>query len=245
MDTGVNMPEDQIETPSTASDLDRRRWRDQFLVTAAVGVFVPLISGFTWYMWRDTPAYAVAPQFLSSAASSAAIIAVAWFVIRHSGEPASAFGIQRPIWGLDIAICVGALICGWMIQYTYALAAYSIAPSWAAGVSYDFQYPETAAENLIVSVAMVLNGLAEEIVLWAVLFTRLERLMSRTVVPVIVVAAMFASYHIYQGVSAVLSIFLLGLVHGTIFATGRRLLPLVAAHVIWDLWLMVIMPPAA
>lgn len=238
---------DQLEsdtpiTPPTAPDPHIAVWRAEAAVIFTVGVMVPCVGSLVSFLWYDN----ATPHALSDAAMSIcyslATISVALFIMWRSDEPPAAFGFCRPMWGADIVLCLIALLVAWMAQYTYGMLVYNLVPVWAEAPAYEFAYPKTVVERVLMSIAMILNGASEEIVLWAVLFTRLERLMKGAVVPVILVAGMFASYHLYQGVSAVGSIFLVGLVHGLVFAVTRRILPLIAAHAIVDIWLIMVVP---
>ena len=66
------------------------------------------------------------------------------------------------------------------------------------------------------------------------LLPRLERLLCSTRLSVLVTTALFASYHIYQGIGAAIGIAAVGFVYALAFCCFRRLWPLCAAHVIVD-----------
>ncbi len=82
------------------------------------------------------------------------------------------------------------------------------------------------------------NGIAEELAIWGLLYTRLRRLWHKHEAPAILAcAAAFASYHVYQGISPAISIFVtVGLVHGILYRITGRLWPLIIAHAASNLW---------
>jgi membrane protease YdiL (CAAX protease family) len=95
--------------------------------------------------------------------------------------------------------------------------------------------PDGITGVLLLVIAGCANGFAEELVMWAYLITRLQRLLSSTWAAVAVTTAMFASYHIYQGVGGVISAAAGGIVYAIGFCWFRRPWPLCFAHAAQDI----------
>ena len=68
----------------------------------------------------------------------------------------------------------------------------------------------------------------------AYLVTRLELLLGSRLWAVVASAALFASYHIYQGPGALVDIFALGLLFGSGYVLLRRVWPFALAHAALD-----------
>lgn len=226
--------------PSPALMPDRTRWRLETALILAVGVVPAAVHAFLSYGAGET-AYPsnVIDQCVSGIAQSLAILATMLFIMVRSGEALARFGVARPLWR-DLGYAAVLMACSYGLYYAYCIAVYNLAPGLypSPGDGYQFARPTDAAERAATFAWAVCNGTSEEVVLWALLFTRLESLTAKRALPVVAVAAMFAAYHLYQGWFFVGSIFLMGLLHGALFAYTRRIAPLVAVHTVWDLQLL-------
>ena len=91
----------------------------------------------------------------------------------------------------------------------------------------------------LILIAFISNSIAEEITMRGILQTHLCALSRSNILGIIYVNLLFASYHIYQGFTAIIPIFILGL----IFSFGRILFksiwPSVIAHTIYNLMLTI------
>lgn len=83
------------------------------------------------------------------------------------------------------------------------------------------------------------NALLEEVVVIGYLTTRLKQLGWETWPTVVAAAALRGSYHLYQGVGPGIGNFVMGLVFGYWFQRTKRVLPLVIAHTILDVFAFV------
>ena len=84
--------------------------------------------------------------------------------------------------------------------------------------------------------AALRSGLQEEIIAVAFLAKKLKIIRPEiTIISVVVISSLFrASYHLYQGFSAFLGNFVMGLVFGYLFMRTGRVAPLVIAHTIMN-----------
>ena len=98
-----------------------------------------------------------------------------------------------------------------------------------------FAPPAEDVDWLLLVAASIANGFAEELVIRTYLLSRLEALLKSTTLAVLITTAMFASYHIYQGMESAIGIFFLGLVYAIAFVRLRSLWPLAIAHAVTDM----------
>jgi membrane protease YdiL (CAAX protease family) len=89
-------------------------------------------------------------------------------------------------------------------------------------------------------VIAVTAGFTEEIVVRGYAQTRLEQLRASTAVILLLPTALWAMFHVYQGLGVALTIFGLGLMYAWYFQRTRRLWPLILAHVLFDMTQLVL-----
>ncbi|WP_206447127.1 CPBP family glutamic-type intramembrane protease [Agrococcus sp. KRD186] len=78
-------------------------------------------------------------------------------------------------------------------------------------------------------------GLTEEVIVIGYLFERLRRLGWGTWQIILSTAALRGTYHLYQGVPALIGNFAMGVLFGWLYARTGRLVPLIVAHVLIDI----------
>ena len=89
---------------------------------------------------------------------------------------------------------------------------------------------------LVLVLAALRSGLQEEIIAVAFLAKKLKLIRPEiTIIAVVIISSLFrASYHLYQGFSAFIGNFVMGLVFGYLFMRTGRVAPLVIAHTIMN-----------
>lgn len=89
---------------------------------------------------------------------------------------------------------------------------------------------------LILFLAAMRAGLQEEVIAVAFLAKKLQLIRPEiTVIAVVLISSLFrASYHLYQGFSAFIGNFLMGLVFAYLFFRVKRVAPLVIAHTVMN-----------
>ncbi len=140
---------------------------------------------------------------------------------RVIADPLSGFGI----WLLGI-VCFNAAI-----QFLYQMGLGGLI---ASGDRYHTPLPIDYLDYGLLIAASFANGFGEELVMRGFLLPQFETLLRSTWKSLLITAALFASYHVYQGALGVSYVFFIGLLYGTIFWVTRRLWPLVLAHAIAD-----------
>lgn len=140
------------------------------------------------------------------------------------------FDLRRPGFDLSRGLFAAAIIG------IPGLAFYYLAR--ALGFNTDVQPANLAAHWWTIPALAglaVMNGVLEEVVMLAFLFTRLGQLRWRTWQIVAASALIRGAYHLYQGFGGGLGNVVMGVVFGLLYLRWRRVGPLVVAHVILDL----------
>ncbi len=198
-----------------------------YMVFAVYGLYEP---------WSTTLSFV--GNMLNEIVSSLQVMIPLLVIIWLSNDQWSMFGIVRPKWLIDVAIGGLVFICGMM---AYLIAYYSFTPSIleSSGSVYSATapIPKGIFAHLLCLVFCVLSGFAQELVMRGYLLARLERLLRSTTAAVLVTTALFASYHIYQGIPAVVACAALGFVYAVSFCMTRRIWPLCLAHA-FHIWII-------
>jgi membrane protease YdiL (CAAX protease family) len=105
---------------------------------------------------------------------------------------------------------------------------------------FPFTYPKPPrpsgmAGQAIIILLPCLSCFEQELVMRGYLIAHLETVLRSTTGGILVSAALFGAYHLYQGIDGCLEWTLSRLFYGAAFAVTRRIWPLVAAHAIWNL----------
>lgn len=81
----------------------------------------------------------------------------------------------------------------------------------------------------------LMNGVLEEVIVVAYLFTRWAQLGWSTRKIVLISAVIRGSYHLYQGFGGFIGNIIMGLVFGAVYARTKRVMPLIIAHTLIDI----------
>ena len=91
----------------------------------------------------------------------------------------------------------------------------------------------------VLILAAIQNAVLEEVVIVGYLITRFREFAWSVPVAIVTSAAIRGSYHLYQGFGAGLGNFVMGLLFGYWFHRTKRVMPLVIAHTILDVFAFV------
>jgi len=229
-----------VAPPQPAAAIPRRMsalWIETGLVLLLAGVPNLSYSIASLYMEQGTPSFVY--EVLVTVVRSLGAIALVLFLVSRSGEPFGAFGLRRPRIVSDLLGGVGTFVLGMAGYYVtwYGLALLLGGHRTAVLARYDLTSlapPSGTGSYALLAMMSILNGMAEEMVMRAYLIRRFEQLFRSTFAALVVAAALFASYHSYQGSGGVISAAALGLVYGAVFCVFRRLWPLAVGHAIQD-----------
>lgn len=160
---------------------------------------------------------------------------LALYLLRRTGDEASiGFDLTQP-WrdlGRGFALCVAIGVPG--------LGVYLAAR--ALGLNTIVQPANLSAAWWTIPVLIllaVMNGVLEEVVMLGYLFNRWARAGWAPWVIVVVSALIRGSYHLYQGFGGFLGNIAMGLIFGWLYLRFKRVMPLVVAHVIIDIFAFV------
>lgn len=217
-------------TPAPLSPpIDRRRLWVEIGVVLLVAVVPDVVNAAASLAY---PQRGVQPFWLDGlmlTQRSVMVCAVAFFIMWRSGEPRRAFGFARWEWRVDAPLAAVLFVAGWMLS----TAVYSAAESVFGPTHWrlqEFSRPRGAADFPVLAIMIAFNSIAEELVIWGLLFTRMSVLVRNGALAVFICAAVFGSYHVYQGPAGAAAVMSIGLLHGAVFWQSRRLWPLIVSH---------------
>tara|TARA_B100000902_G_C27119055_1_gene817670 strand:- start:90 stop:776 length:687 start_codon:yes stop_codon:yes gene_type:complete len=171
-------------------------------------------------------------QCLGIAASLAPVALVFYLVWGQQGPRLQALGLdfgsmlKDSLWGVSLAALIGIPGLGLYLAGRQLGLSVTVIPSNLG--DYWWSIP-------ILVVSALRAGLLEEVIAVGYLFSRLKLLNYSTGRIVILQSLLRATYHLYQGFSAFIGNFVMGLVFGGFFARTRRLVPLILGHVLIDI----------
>jgi membrane protease YdiL (CAAX protease family) len=131
---------------------------------------------------------------------------------------------------------MAALLTVGVVQRLFTLAAGANQWSSEPPSTYGFATPQTTVDFLMVVVLSIAIGFYEELAMRGYLIPRFEQLLRSSAASVFYSSALFASYHLYQGLESAFSVLFVGLVYGVAFCLTRRLWPVAVAHAMTDIW---------
>lgn len=236
----------------------RRRWQSpEDRLVLAVEIFVVIMIGVVPFLAgsildvSDEATATAAPnwgrgEYLYDLVTQIATTVPVLFIMWRTGRAWAYFGITRLHAGADLLLGIG--VCGvtyaayWVAWWAQTLLT-SVAPAAGRAMEivaatpdeYLWPAPQSAEGWVWVVVTELGNAISEEVVVKAYLLPRLHELLGNTTAAVTIAASLFASYHLYQGSSAVVAHVLVEMVMGFWFLKFRRLWPFVLGHAMYNL----------
>jgi membrane protease YdiL (CAAX protease family) len=242
-DTTPAVTSEEPELKSTAAPLSqpfspRSVWeiRLEVAVVLAVAWFPYFVYGLLPESQRSDE-WSFAIDSVWSIINSVPVVAVVLYIMYRSELPWSVYGLKRPrLFDVVSGFCI--LVATSMLLTILALP---LSVAWGADIasdftesSYEFLYPSTPTEFIILALMVIAIGVVEEFAMRGYLIPRLEKLLNSTFKSIAVSSLIFASYHLYQGIGAAIWIFFVGVAFGCAFCWLRRIWPLVIAHALMD-----------
>jgi uncharacterized protein len=168
---------------------------------------------------------------LASIAQLLAWGALGLYLLSRSGIRPRDIGLSRPRWGADVLGGIGlAALIG-----VPGLALYVLARGIGLSASV---VPTTLTDTWwripVLVLAAFANAWAEEVVVVGYLLTRLRQLGVGGTRALAYSSVLRGAYHLYQGFSAGLGNFAMGVVFGIVWRRSGRLWPLIVAHGVID-----------
>jgi membrane protease YdiL (CAAX protease family) len=220
---------------------DRRRiLLIELLVVLALFVLPSLANGLRAYLYplpRPTLTYsgAALARIVSFVSLLPAVVFIAW----RSGDSLSRFGVRGFRWwsgALWIALTVG-------VSIGITNGVNDLALTWLpdlnrASVTQQLsvrQLPKTGLDYCLMVVTFALGSATEEFVMRGYLIARLQELFRSTTLAVFVASVLFASYHIYQGPIATITVLLLGALFSGLLLVTKSIWPGTITHAIYNI----------
>jgi membrane protease YdiL (CAAX protease family) len=194
----------------------------------AVAVVPHLVGAITSLYQPNLPPVPYWLDSFSLTVLSGCTIFVTLYLIHRSGEPWDRFGVTRPSVG-DAVVGVLLLMVAEMIG--------RMMPDLSSGTeprSNWFPQRQTGIDLGLMVAKYGVAAFAEELVTRAYLITRLSVLLRSRGEAVLVAAALFASYHLYQGINGVTFCLVLGVAYGVAFLLTGRVWPLAFGHALYN-----------
>ena len=168
---------------------------------------------------------------LASIAQLLAWGALGLYLLSRGGIGPRDIGLSRPRWGADVLGGIGlAALIG-----VPGLALYVLARGIGLSASV---VPTTLTDTWwripVLILAAFANGCAEEVIVVGYLLTRLRQLGVGGTRALAYSSVLRGAYHLYQGFSAGLGNFVMGVVFGIVWRRSGRLWPLIVAHGLID-----------
>jgi len=234
--TPLNDGDETSDSMSVGLDSNARSSRDlwaELSVVMAVSV-IPSLLGALQSIYEPL-AQSYASGAISLLVFSTCAVWVVIYLVRNNRESLSDFGVVRPQFA---DVIVGILIVPfvdlmWVIYWAFIPLSVEITPQT------ELVLPSSTLDHVLMVISELANAFHEEFVFRAYLITRLYPLLKFRRRAIVVAAAIFASYHIYQGSLAVGGIFLFGLSFGVMWLLFRRLWPLVIGHALSNIVIQV------
>lgn len=203
----------------------------------AVGVVPYLIGAMYSYLLPPQPAEGPIPNWyladaLQLVGSTGTAAFVTLYLIHRGREPWARFGLG-PVRAWDFPLALGVLLVSWLTGCCDGMlgrAGLQTGRFWYVG-------PDGPLESFVMVVKFGVSGFSEELITRAYLITRLEVLLRSRGWALVFSAAAFASYHVYHGPAALVSMFLFGLAYGAIYLGVGRIWPLVFGHALYNILL--------
>jgi uncharacterized protein len=158
-------------------------------------------------------------------------ILVIGYLLARNREGWTGIGLTR-LRPADIGMGVALWVASYVVVLVLAWAFQSLGQREVDFLPEELPLWFRSLEAVLLAVTA---GVTEEIVVRGYAQTRLEQLRAATAVILLVPTAMWAVFHVYQGLGVALTIFGLGLMYAWYFQRTRRLWPLILAHVLFDM----------
>jgi membrane protease YdiL (CAAX protease family) len=228
----------EVESPSheqvVATIPAGRRWADLGLVLLVA--IAPLVVGAVYALFvpvtgsRESTNF----RFLTGLFHEAGGLALMTCLLQRQGRQLKSIGLRFG-WR-DLPVAIGLLVAQWLaLAFVYQVL--SRAYFFWTGTYLQWRNPQTIFVHpaLALGVAYVIaSPVFEESIVRAYLMTELIDLSCPVWLAVCISTCVQTTYHLYYGVVGAIYVGAGFLVASVYFAKSRRLMPLIIAHLLWD-----------
>lgn len=187
-------------------------------------------------IWKDS---------ITRVAMALPICAVVLYIMWRSEMAWPHFGLKQGFDATGVGVFVAALLCGLVLNPLMAAGfnmTWPLSPEAYEQINASFLGPVSVLDWCSLSIALLFSAAAEELAIRGFLTTRLNDLWYRKFLAVLVPAIVFGGYHYYQGFPSALAITIEGVIFGWMMLSTKRLVPLVLAHWISNIYMFSAFP---
>ncbi|UCD28900.1 MAG: CPBP family intramembrane metalloprotease [Planctomycetota bacterium] len=227
-----------IALPVQRMPMVMSRWRAVFELLLLVGF--GWLGAFTVFViYRQWPAEDTRWYFIwESMGVGATVMLTCVLMLRIAGHKAITIGWVFKDFHVNVGLGVAAFVVTVIVLIMFASFLIVIYPDILSQPSAAQQAIEGSFPRLSIPVIILMTlfvALWEEFVFRGFVLTRLYALFRRWWLAVLVGSAVFGMMHIYEGLLAVLLIFILGMIMGSLLVWRKSLLPSITFHLMHNL----------
>jgi membrane protease YdiL (CAAX protease family) len=233
--------QDQIETPPTALNTPLRL--AGLLIVFAVAI-LPLMLASLLVLFRlyiPSSSLEVRYHYVNGLLMESSSLALLWYVLRQNHQRFSDLGLSFRFADLGHALLLifGSGIC-YRLSYLSIMRIYNLIVG--GGPAPPFVPASTLGISLFTLIFVVVNPAFEELIVRAFITTEISALTGKSFFAVVVSVTLQTAYHLYQGVPYALALGTVFLVFSIYYLRTRRILPVILAHLWFDLSALVLFP---
>jgi len=219
----------------------RRTVLIEILVVLSLFVLPNLVAGIVGYLDPARFHWTYAAASLIRIEQAVSIVPAVIFIAWRSGKGLGKFGLGGFVWWEGGALALAVLFALMMVPVVIHRFFYTFAPDLAKESAAQLKLVNSLRPRLLIDyplmvVSKIMGATSEEFIMRGYLITRLRSLGPNVLVSSLISAALFASYHIYEGPVAVVGVFVMGLIFTIPFLATKSIWPGVAAHSAYNMF---------
>jgi membrane protease YdiL (CAAX protease family) len=220
------------ELHSEPDEITKARWTQ-----VAVALCLCFVPAWLSNLYNTSNYYPSTPfdnSFASVIANFPSAIALLYIAYNGKWTPAH-FGLDRLKWqhfGFGVATCFFALIADFFARTLQFIILSKFLPQTDGN---DLLNPGLVPVLPVLVISLILNSLVEEISFRGFIDTHLPILLKSPVFGIIISAALFSSYHIYQGWDSLFPIFIFGISMAISRKIFESIWPAIIGHTLCNL----------
>jgi membrane protease YdiL (CAAX protease family) len=199
-----------------------------FIVVSSAAMIAFYLGGLRDHRWL---------ALAGTAAIEPVLLLAIVLIVRHGGRPLSTIGWRSDFLALDVGLGIGLTLIVFAFFAFVTVLLYIFAPHVYYAMEQTSEairkmFPRMSPPLLLLMAAWV--AVFEETLFRGFLLTRIHAILPLWPPTVLLGALLFALPHYYEGRIAVMAIFILGLLMGTVFVRRRSLVPVIVLHFLFD-----------
>jgi membrane protease YdiL (CAAX protease family) len=236
---GAQLEPQIVSTPETTSISNAQRWTDLALVMAVA--FAASIVGSIYLAFRPEALNHSNTRLLAGIVDQSTTLCLFWVLFKRQGRRLNDIGfgfrwtdLPKAL-GLTLAAFAAIMAVYYTVNYFYFITTGHLLDR---GPRWNF----ASASVWAILPFLVLNAFFEEMLVRGYLMTELIDLRKSVVFAAVVSLVVQTSYHLYYGVFGAVMVGCGMSVFVIYYAKSRRLMPVILAHMFWDLTTVFLRP---